>query len=271
LEIVNFPNYRSLIRSFLERRAPKGRGEILKLAEFMGVHPTFVSQVLAGKKDFNMEQSFAVAEYLELTPVERKYFLLLVQKDRAGSKKLKDYLNQELADLRRSLLPIANQLKEHRSLTDEEKAVFYSSWKFSAIRLYCSLGSGKTLEEICEYFRLSRQRALEILEFLVAKNLLLNSKGVYSLGSQHTHLPGDSPHIVRHHMNWRMRALQRHDSVTQEELAFTAPVSISKKDFLAIREKVLACIKESIEVAKNSDAEEVAFLNIDWLWLNENN
>lgn len=270
MEFSKLANYRSFIRSYLAKRAPNGRGEITKLADFMGVHPTFVSQVLAETKDFNMEQSFAVADYLELTKVERKYFLLLVQRDRAGTKNLKEYFNAELEELKKSYLMVAKRLSEHRTLSDEDRAIFYSSWLYSAIRLYCSIGSGQKLEDICANFGLGRKKVLGILDFLVSKDLLINEHDRYRLGSQHTHLPSDSPFIVRHHMNWRTKALQRHESVAAEEIALTAPLSIGKKDFHVVREKILACIKECFEIVKNSEAEEVAFLNIDWLWINQN-
>ncbi|RYZ68454.1 MAG: DUF4423 domain-containing protein, partial [Proteobacteria bacterium] len=129
--------------------------------------------------------------------------------------------------------------------------------------------AGSTVEDICKKLRLGRKRALLILDFLVAKDLCIYENGFYRMGSQHVHIPNDSPFVVRHHMNWRTKALQRHDQVSEEEIAFSCPVSISKKDFLRLRERVLACIQESIEIAKLSEAEDLAFLNIDWLWVEE--
>lgn len=267
MELKEYANYRTFIRDHLAQRAPRGRGEIAKLAEFMRVHPTFVSQVLAGVKDFNMEQSFAVANFLELTKVERKYFLLLVQRDRAGTKDLKDYFKTELAEIKTTLLMVSKRLKDHRSLSDEDRAIFYSSWLYAGVRLYCSIEPGKNLEEVCIYFGIGRKKALGILEFLASKDLVLEEKGRFKLGTLHTHLPSDSPFIIRHHMNWRTKALQGHEGLSSEELAFTAPMSIAKKDFEKIREKIMTCIKDSIDVAKESEAEDLAFLNIDWMWV----
>lgn len=48
------------------------------------------------------------------------------------------------------------------------------------------------------------------------------------------------------------------------ELFFTAPMSISKKDFARIRERLNAFIKEAVEIAKESQAEELCCLNIDF-------
>lgn len=267
MNIEKINNYRSFIRDYLSRRSPKGRGEIARMAQFLGVHSTFVSQVLGGSKDFSLEQAYSAAEYLNLSEIEKKYFLLLLQKDRAGSAALKNFFKEELETLKKSMLKVSNQMISHRDLTDTEKAMFYASWIYSAIRLYCSIGNGKTLEDIVEHFSISRQKALQILDFLCEKNLCTRDGNRFKMGTQHTHIPNDSPFIIRHHMNWRTKALQQHEALTDEELAFTAPMSISAKDFATIREKILSCIKDSIEIAKKSEAEDLAFITIDWQWI----
>lgn len=268
MDFVKIANYRVFVRTYLNKRAPRGHGEITKLAKHIGVHAAFVSQVLGETKEFNMEQAFATAEYLQLTEAERKYFLLLWQRDRAGTKELRKYLESEIAALLKSLKVLANRLEEHRVLSDEDRAIFYSSWLYSGIRLYCSIGAGKTLEDICAHFDINRKKALDILDFMTRKELLVAGSGRYKMGSQHTHLPKDSVFNTRSHMNWRTKALQRHENMAEEEIAFTAPMSIAKADFLKIREKIFSCIQESIAIAKESEAEDVAFLNIDWLWIN---
>ncbi len=61
-----------------------------------------------------------------------------------------------------------------------------------------------------------------------------------------------------------MRAVNSLENTTQEELNFTAPMSISKKDFALIREKIVKLIQETVEVAKASEAEDLATLTIDF-------
>lgn len=267
MDFTKIDNYRDFVRQYLAKRGSNGRGEMTRLSQSLRVHPTFISQVLAGKKDFNMEQAFEITKYLKLTEMERRYFLLLIQKDRSGTVELKNYYKKEIEELRSSLSNLSNKLKDFRSLTDQDRAVFYSSYLYTAIRLYCSIGNGKDLEEICEYFLIDRKKALKILDFLCETNLVTLEKNRYKLGTTHTHLPPDSPYVIRHHMNWRVKSLERHESKSENEIAFSAPMSISKKDFMQIRERIHECIKDSIEVAKASDAEELAFLNIDWLFV----
>lgn len=265
MEYLKIDKYRGFVRSYLEKRAPRARGEVTKLATFLGVHPTFVSQVLGDTKEFSAEQAMAVANYLELGDSEKKYFLLLVQRDRAASKDLREFYTKELQAFRQSMTHLEKQLAAHRSLSDADRSVFYASWIYSAIRLFCSIGKGKTVEEVCEHFDLNRAQALSYLDFLLSRELIKYEQNRYQLGSQHTHLEPKSPFAVRHHMNWRMKALQRHDNLEEYEVAFTAPMSISHEDYMRVREKIHQCIKESIAIAKDSDAEDVAFLTIDWL------
>jgi uncharacterized protein (TIGR02147 family) len=268
MNLYQIESYRAFIREILERRSPKRRGEIAKLAEGIGVHPTFVSQVLTGTKDFSLEQSYAIADYLSLSETERKYFLLLVQKDRAGSQGLKAFFKKELVAIRKDLLKVEKRLNSHRTLTDEQKAIFYSSGIYSAVRLYCTIADGKTPEQVAGYFKLPRVKAINILEFLVEANLCEQVGDRYRmLTALVTHLSPDSPYIIRHHMNWRTQALQRHENLSVEELAISAPMSISVKDFKEIREKLLSSIKDSLEIVKGTEPEDVAFLNVDFLWV----
>lgn len=80
----------------------------------------------------------------------------------------------------------------------------------------------------------------------------------------HVHVPNESPLVVKHHTNWRLKAIQKMDKREQSELFFTAPMALSKKDFAIIREKFNVVIKETINIVKDSPSEELVCLNIDF-------
>lgn len=234
-----------------------------RIAGALSIHPTLVSQVLAGKKDFTVEQAHRLCGYLGIPRIESDYFLLLVQRDRAGTQDLKEYFTKKISELKEQALKIGHRLKEHRKLGDSERAVFYSSWIYSAIRLFTSTGSGQTVGSVAEQFAIPRKRASEVLTFLAEHGLCAEQNGVYTMGTQHTHLDYGSPFLGRHHSNWRNKAIQRIDDLTTEELMFTSPFSINAKDFRRIREMIVDLIKESSNVIKESPSEDVACLNID--------
>jgi len=54
------------------------------------------------------------------------------------------------------------------------------------------------------------------------------------------------------------------DSREETELFFTSPMSLAKKDIEKIREVLAKAIQSSLEICKNSPAEEVVCLNIDF-------
>jgi hypothetical protein len=47
---------------------------------------------------------------------------------------------------------------------------------------------------------------------------------------------------------WRVKALQRAELLTDEELMFTAPLSISEKDFAYLREEIVKLITKSPQI-----------------------
>jgi uncharacterized protein (TIGR02147 family) len=267
MNIFNSNNYVSFLKSYVKNLPKRGRGEINRMAVHLNVHPTLISQVMSGSKDLSLEQAQSLTSYLGLTSLEADYFLLLVQKERAGTHELKKYFVQKIEEMQKNSLQISKRIKEHRQLSDYEKSVFYSSWFYSAMRLYSSVEDGKTVDEIAKRFNKTRTATLEILNFLKEVGLCIEEKGRYKMGTQHTHLESTSPLLKRHHSNWRLKAIEKTEGLSAEELMFTSPFSISKKDFGLLREEVLKLIKTSSQIIKESPAEEVACLNIDMFWL----
>lgn len=136
--IFEFSDYRHFLRSSFEEGPKKGRGKSLELAQFLRIHPTVVSQVFSGLREFSEEQSLEIAEFLKLSAAESRHFTLLVRHENAGTAKLKKFLKAEIETSRQAARALSTRVKTERSLTDTERAVFYSSWLYSAIRLYTS-------------------------------------------------------------------------------------------------------------------------------------
>src|SRR5690606_31001897 len=123
------------------------------------------------------------------------YFLAMVHKDRTQDQELKKYWEQKLEEIRLSTQTIKEKVKAQTELDDHIKAKFYSSYLFSAIRLFTSIGRGKTLSEICEKFKITRQKAQEIINFLLENNLVINTNGLYQMGVQSTHISKESDYV----------------------------------------------------------------------------
>lgn len=266
MDIFTYNDYRKILADWLQLEKKQHRLNASMLAERIRVHPTFISQVFKGNKDLSSEQWLEICELMNLSEIEGDYLHFLLLMNRAGTKKTRTFYQKKMDEILRKRLRLQDRFKDHKQLTDQERAIFYSSWLYSALRLYCSCEEGKTFEQLVQKFELSKNKANEILEFLCAFGLCKFEKGQYHLGDQHVHVSANSPFVIRHHTNWRLRALNSLESSTTEELNFTAPMSISKKDFHIIREKIVKLIQESVEIAKASKAEDLAALTIDFFW-----
>ena len=263
-----FTELKAFLRAHIQQLPHRGRGEISHIAQHLRVSASLVSQVLSGDKLFTPEQAQALAEYLQLAPLETEYIAYLTQKERAGSRALRTLWERKLAELRERSLKVANRVATDRAITEEEKSVFYSSPIYAALSLFTSLGEqGKTLAEICERFELSRPKALQILEFLLKTDLCRQKGDRYFQGAQKTHLEEGSPHILRHHSNWRLRAISRCEDLAKTELMYSAPISLSRIDFDLLREEMVEFLKRFLAKVHESPAEEIACFNMDFFWI----
>ena len=265
--VFEFKDYRVFLENYLAKLPKRGHGEITKIATAIGVHSTLLSLIISGKRDLSAEQAYDLARYLQLTDLETEYFSLLVLHSRAGNHRYKTHLQKKLEEVLAQSKKLSQRFEHEKTLTEVERAIFYSSWLYSAIRLFTSVDDGKTVEEICEKFLQPRQKVVSILNFLVSTGLAVHEKDRYKMGVQRTFLEHGSPHLVKHHMNWRNKAVQKADNISETELMFTSPMSLSKEDFHKIRESLAGLLKSVSATVKDSPAKDLACLNIDLFWI----
>ncbi|MGZ3695243.1 MAG: DUF4423 domain-containing protein [Bdellovibrionota bacterium] len=246
----------------------KGRGEASRIAKFLGISSTLISQILSGDRQLSPEQGELLVEYLSLRPLEADYFLFLLQHERAGTARLREYWRKKIEKIRNESKILVNRIDRQKVFSESEKAVFYSSPLYSAVRLYTSTRErGRSIEEVAERFSLSRSKVAKIMTFLVETGLVVEEKGYFKMGPQSTHLENGSPHLIKHHSNWRIKAVQYADDLNESELMFTSPASLSKEDFDKLREKMVLFIGEFLKSAQASPAEEIACFNMDFFWI----
>lgn len=267
MNLFELENYKTIIQSIMEEKRKTQKGVSRKLAEYLNVHPSMISQVLMGNKDFSEEQMMLVTEFLGLPQLESQYLLILLQQERAGSTKLKKYYGGMKAEVRKKALSIHERVIKNKTLSDKEKAIFYSNWLYPAVHLLSTLDKKPRFEEICERLDISAARAREILDFLIDHHMVVERDGVFSSGPVVTHLEKSSPFLPKHHTNWRLKAIQYSDKISDQELMYTASMSINKKDFAKVREEFLQSIQKMVKVVSHSPAEDIAQINLDFFWI----
>jgi uncharacterized protein (TIGR02147 family) len=265
--IFEFDDYRRFLRNWIENQPKKGRGILKVWSDLLRVEPSVMSQILAGKRDLNPDQVFELQVYMNLGELESEYFNQLVAIDRASTQKLKVHLRTKLNKLKKASLELTNRLKREFEFTDQQKAIFYSSWLYSALRLAISCSGDHNIDSLASKFGITRERAAEILQFLVSTGLVIEELGSFKMGPQRTHLERSSPFFIKNHNNWRIKAIQHSENLHSDELMFTGPLSISRKDFKFVREEAALFIERISQIVKDSKAEDVAVFQMDLFWL----
>ena len=128
MTFFEFDDYRKYINAYMKELPKRGHGQVNKLAAFLNVNSTLVSQVLNYKKDFTLEQAMKLSDYFHFNYLEAEYFLSLVQIERAGTVKLKDFFKSKAKEALLKSQEIKNRISTHQVLEDKDKIIFYSSW-----------------------------------------------------------------------------------------------------------------------------------------------
>ncbi len=265
MDIFEYENYKDFVNKRVLNMKNRGRGQYQSIALHLSVHTTLISHVFSGNKDLNLEQSFALSDYLGLTELEREYFMALVAHARAGTDKLKKYYKQKLDTLKKQSANLAHRLVNRSVLKFEDQALFYSEWYFSAIRLLISIEKDQELSSLSETLGISVERINYVLDFLIKSGLLVKEKGHYQLGPNRTHLEASSPLASRHHKNWHLKVMESYEKLTNNEIVFTCPVLLDEKDAITVKKLIMEFIDRADSVFEASGSEKLYCLNVDWV------
>ena len=110
MTIFDYLDYKKFLKGYIENQPKKGWGIVSKIADGIDMSQAHVSQVVSGAKDFTTEQALKLTEFLQFTNLETDYFMLLVQRDRAGTQGLKKYYLEKIEKLKVEALKIKNHV-----------------------------------------------------------------------------------------------------------------------------------------------------------------
>jgi uncharacterized protein (TIGR02147 family) len=186
--------------------------------------------------------------------------------ERASSLSYKQSLGRDLKSIKEQSQKLEKRLTHKQILSDEQKAIFYSDWHYSAIRMLTSISGYESSDAIAQYLGLPKKMVTEALQFLEAAQLVVKEKekNKYKIGPLSTHIGADSPWVKLHHNNWRSKAIEYINYPDHLKLHYTSPMTLSAVDVEKIRAKLVTMIDEIGKVVDNSPANQLMCLNVDW-------
>mgnify|MGYP001432859607 CR=1 FL=1 len=263
MSVFDYSDYKEFVNSWISEQPKGGHGQLRHLAKSLDVNSVVMSQVFRGNRELSLEHALSVAQFMGLSNIERDFFLLLVQKSRAGSFELKRVLEEQIESHRAKSQNLKNRVK-HEAFSENDKATFYSQWYYSAIRLGVSIEGLGSIGAIANYLNLNRALVAKVVEFLLENRLIVEEKKRLTMGPSITHVGHDSPFVNRHHSNWRLKGLQAMESLSDSDLFYTGPMALSNSAAKEIRKLLIELVEKSTKKASTSDSETLRCLNIDW-------
>ena len=264
MNFYDYRDYKKLVTEMVEAMPRRGRGQFRKLSEKLRVNSTVISQIFRGSRELSPEQALLVSEHFGFNKTQEKFFLILVQKARAGTKQLEDYYAAEEQAIREEAQAIKARLHKHDVIKDEHKAMFYSEWYYSGIRNLSAIPGYNSVDDFADYFKINRGLANHVVDFLLETGLCVEKEGAITYGPKSTLLDAKSPLINTHRRNWKLKALEHMQRNDQDDLFVTAPMSLSHKDRMAIREELVQTLTRVLKRVGDSPEEQLSCLNIDW-------
>ncbi|MBS1957832.1 MAG: TIGR02147 family protein [Bdellovibrionales bacterium] len=241
-----------------------GRGAKTRLAEFLGVQGSFISLVLSGKQEFSADHSIKIAEFLKLDETETGFFMTMVQRDRAGTPKLKRYYQQQLDRTikEQSEIKVHVQGKEVET-SEQDLSLYYGSWFHAAIHMAIHSAKHRTVAALVAYTQLKESQVRESIDLLVRLGFAQFDKDTVVPIDRNFHLGKRSLALRSHHTNWRNQAVRSLDDYHVDALHYSLVLNIDSETAMKIRELLLESFRKTHILIGKAKIENVYSLCVD--------
>lgn len=149
ISVFDFKGYKKYIKTWIQSRPARGHGEKRRIAEKVGCNSAYVSHVLERQGHFSLEQAALLSQHMDHNVLEARFFLLLVQYERAGHPVLKAQLKAQIDEILERRLSIQHRLENGDGLSVEDQATYYSTWHYAATHLVLPYGTWPETRPLC--------------------------------------------------------------------------------------------------------------------------
>lgn len=262
--IFDFSNYCAYLGDWIKAQGSRSYGLKGRIAQAIGVSSSLVSQVLKGEKTLTPDQTSDLSDFIGLTALEAEYLHLLVEFERAGNPRYREKLDQKLRLVQEQSRRLGNRVPRSKELTEEQKAIYYSSWLFTGVRNLTAIPGQGSVEALSKHLHVEPAVINRVIRFLIENGLCKEEGGQITYGPASTHVDKESPFVNKHHQNWRFQAIQQMERKRDDDLFFSSPMSLSREAANDIRKLLPNVVQNVMKISGPSPSETVACLNIDW-------
>lgn len=263
VDIFDCNDYKQYLRSKVGGPKQK-KGVKSAMARALGCQPTYISHVLNGHANLSLEQAETLNTFFAHTKEEGQIFLLMVLRDRAGTHTLKAHFQEQIAQILANRMVLSKRLGQRNVLSEENRAIFYSAWYFLAVQIGLTIPHWRNHEVLAKNLGLPMARTADVLQFLCEAGLVKKAGSQFHPTETQIRLGKDSHHILKHHSNWRIKAMESLENEELHDLHYSGVVSLSAADVSRVKNLLLDQLKENLKIIGASKEERLYAMNIDF-------
>lgn len=255
----SYRDYKAYLADIIDKS--EGRGIKASIADAAGCQRSFISQVLNGHVHLTLDHAIGVAHFLRLSPSEVEFFYSMVGEARAATPTLKRFYKDRMRSLKKEGENLSQRLKTTSS--DAGLSEYYSTWKFGAIHILCTIPEFQTVATISRKLKLQPVEVELYLNRMKSMGLVKNKGEVWKVTQAEIHLPKNHFMTFINHRNWRDKNLQEASERPDENVTYSAVYSMSRDDFEKLKELAIEFLNQSRSIVAPSKEEELVGFSLD--------
>lgn len=263
MNVFSFNTYKDFLHSYIYEN--KQKGLISQIAGKCGCDRTYLSQVLNGKADLTPDHMIQFCDKLGLSDMESRYLLLVLLRDRSSALAARKSFQLKIDHLKKEASVLTNKILENEKpgeISEESRTLYYSHWLYAAIHILCSIPAYQTSQALSLKLQTAPEAVNRILRDLLTMDVIRKDKDKYIHQGSDLYIPQSAPQSYAHHLNWRMRAVER--TMFAEDVHYTNLFSISKEDVEKLRNQILKLIDDQRKCIRASGTDVGYSFNCDF-------
>jgi uncharacterized protein (TIGR02147 family) len=256
--------YRKFLRAWIDS-PEQGRGVLTRMAQALGCQNSHLSRLIREEVHLTPDQAFDACHFMSLSEPETRYFLKLVEYERAANPRYRARLKDELEALRREQEDLSKRYRQETVGQAESQMTYYSSWFWSALHVLADIPAYRTARAMAARLGMDETHVRHCLETLARFGLVERARGdTWMTSPESIHLPKNSPMISVHHGNWRSRAVADSQNPANNGLHYTIVQAVSEEDYARIKQLFLTTLDKYREIADASPSKDLVCLTCDF-------
>ena len=242
----------------------KRNGIRQRMAKHLRCHPTHISQVVKGRVPLSVEFGFELNGFLGHSTAESEYFLLLVQRDGAGTAQLAEYFTAKINKVQGQRQEVSGIIDDTR-LAPDQSWLYYTDWSIAAVHIALTVPGVSTEPQLIACLAIDVPTVRHALGVLLKLGLIekMGTAGEFRTVLNAAHLSSSDPAIVLHHQTWRLKAIGQIHRDPKAGIHYSASASVSREDLKALKALLLETIRQFVERVKPSPPETLIGLTLD--------